>query len=343
MSSFFTTGYGQVLIVFAILFLTHIITRLIRKLLNFYFEKHNKRHQSRVSLTQQALVRHFIGFIIYLLGIGVAIYTVPSLRSLSISLFAGAGVLAIIVGFASREAFSNIVSGIFIGIFIPFRVGDIISLKDDILGVVEDINMRHTTLRTFENKRVIIPNMVMNDAIITNFSINDEQMCRFVDFDISYDSDIDLAMKIMQEQAEKHPYCLDIRTGDQKKQQVPKVTVRVIKLGEHYIRLRAWVWAANPSEAFVLGCDLNKSIKEEFDAQGVEIPFPYRTMVMKKDLPKAKKLSAKQKKAVQKRFANALSPIPKAVEDDSVQKHETLLNKLANIKQSLSSNSQKEK
>ena len=206
--------------------------------------------------------------------------------SLSVSLFAGAGILAVVIGFASQHAFANIVSGIFIVIFKPFRVGDRITIGTDVRGVVEDINLRHTIIRNFENKRIIVPNSIISNEKIENASIGDEKICRFVEFGISYDSNIDKAMKIMEKEALKHPLHIDNRSDEEKEKNDPIVRVRVIGFADSSVNLRAWVWAKDSPDAFTLGCDLNKSIKERFDKEGIEIPFPYRTIVYKKDLQK---------------------------------------------------------
>ena len=60
--------------------------------------------------------------------------------------------------------------------------------------------------------------------------------------------------------------------------------VRVISLGEYSVNLRAWAWAINSPEGFEMACDLNESIKKRFDAEGIEIPFPYRTLVHKNQM-----------------------------------------------------------
>ena len=79
----------------------------------------------------------------------------------------------------------------------------------------------------------------------------------------------------------KHKYFFDNRTKEEKKSNEPAVPVRVLGFGDSSVNLRAWVWAHNPSEAFRMGCDLNESIKERFDKERIEIPFPHRTLVYK--------------------------------------------------------------
>ena len=275
-------GSKKLIIAGIIILCTIIFQKIIIKLISNSFKKSSK--YLNVEETRYRFFKHFISALIYLVGFGFAIYSVPSLRTLSVSMFAGAGILAIIVGFASQQAFANMVSGIFIVIFKPFRVGDRITIGTDLRGIVEDINLRHTIIRNFENKRIIVPNSIISIEKIENASIGDEKICKFVEFGISYDSNIDKAMKIMQKEALKHPLHIDNRSPEDKKKKEPIVRVRVIGLGDHSVNLRLWVWTKDSADAFVLGCDLNKSIKEQFDKEGIEIPFPYRTIVYKKDI-----------------------------------------------------------
>ena len=147
--------------------------------------------------------------------------------------------------------------------------------------MVEEISLRHTVIRTFENKRIIIPNSIMGNSIIENSNYKDTKICRFVEFPISYDSDMDKAMKIMREEAQKHPLHIDNRTVAEKKADEPVVQVRVLGFGESSVNLRAWVWTKDPADAFVLGTDLNRTIKKRFDKAGIEIPYPHRTIIEK--------------------------------------------------------------
>ena len=270
-----------------VIMLTVIIERIVKFILDRIMAKHSKRLKVNDN-TRFRLMSHFISALVYLIGAGIAIYSIPALEKLSISLFASAGVIAIVVGFAAQKAFADIIAGIFIAMFQPFRIGDIIKFQDKI-GEVEDINLRHTTIRNFENRRYIVPNAIISDEVIENFNINEEKTCRYVEIGISYDSDIDKAMDIIQDEAIKHRYFIDNRTEEDINEGIPPVIVRVLGFGDSSVNLRGWVWAENPGKAFRMGCDLNKSIKERFDKEGIEIPFPYRTIVYKNDILTAKK------------------------------------------------------
>lgn len=244
----------------------------------------------KVDPTRYSFLKNASTFIIFSLAAFLIIYSVPELRSLGTTLFASAGIVAAVLAFASQQAMSNIISGIFIVIFKPFRVGDVIETDAGRMGTVEDITLRHTVIRDFQNQRIIIPNTVISNQTIINSNITDERIRRHIFFDISYDSDIDLAFRIIREEAEGHPLCIDGRTEEELALGMPKVRCRVMGFGDSSVNLRADVWAANLRDAAEVRAFLYKQVKERFDAEGIEIPFPYRTIVYKTDLkPNAKK------------------------------------------------------
>ena len=216
--------------------------------------------------------------LIYVTGISLAIWNIPSLRHVAQSLLASAGILAIVIGFASQQALGNIISGIFLVIFKPYRINDRITVKDTLSGIVEDINLRHTIIRNFENQRIVIPNAIISNEVLVNSNYNDDKVCRFVEVGISYSSDIDKAKEIIAEEITNHPNNIDVRTAEEVESGVPRVTVKVLTLAESSVNLRGWAWAADPAGGFVMQCDVLESIKKRFDREGIVIPFPQRTI-----------------------------------------------------------------
>lgn len=232
--------------------------------------------------TKFVFLKNSVSFIIFTTALIIIFLITPELNNLGKGLFAGAGILAATIGFASQKAFSNILSGIFILIFKPFSVRDTIELKSDLLkGVVEEITLRHTLIRDYENRRIIIPNSLISETTIINSSIVDEKIKKHLEFGISYDSDIDLAKQIIEDEILKHPLFLDYRPEEEIEKTKPSVTIRVVALADFSIQIRAYVWAASNDDAFVIQCDVFESVKKRFDKEGIEIPFPYRTIVFK--------------------------------------------------------------
>ena len=230
--------------------------------------------------TNYKFLRHAFRALIYMVGISIAIYSMPSLRVLASSMLAGAGVLAVAIGFASQHALSNIISGIFIVIFKPFRINDRLQISNQ-NGVVEDITLRHTVIRDFENRRIIIPNAKISDEVIVNADFGDNKICKWIDVGISYDSNLELAKLIIKDEISKHPLSIDVRTPMEMESGAELVNVKVINLGDSSVDIRAWAWANNSTDAYNMKCDLLESIKLRFDKEGLEIPFPHRTLVYK--------------------------------------------------------------
>ena len=155
-----------------------------------------------------AFLKNAVEFVIYIIAFIVIFNAIPTLKDYGAALFAGAGVLAAIVGFASQSAFSNIISGIFIVMFRPFSVGDRVKIGQLYQGDVEDITLRHTIIKDFENRRIVIPNSVMNSETIINSTMDEEKVCMFIEIGITFDSDVELASTIMADEAAKHPKCI---------------------------------------------------------------------------------------------------------------------------------------
>ncbi|HRI79990.1 MAG TPA: mechanosensitive ion channel family protein [Cyclobacteriaceae bacterium] len=230
----------------------------------------------KVDPTRYNFFKNAIDFLILLIAIIIIFRSIPTLRTFGNTILTGAGILAAIVGFASQSAFSNIISGFFLVIFRPFSVGDRVKIGQLYQGDVEDITLRHTVIKDFENKRIVIPNTVISNEVIINSTITDEKVCMFVELVISFESDIDKAQKIIQDEALKHPNCIDNRNELELAKGDHQVMVRVMGFTETGTQLRAYAWAENPNSGFDLKCDLLKSIKLRFDKEGIEMAMPLR-------------------------------------------------------------------
>ncbi len=245
--------------------LSTIIHKILNKIVRNYSDK------LKADPTNFSFINNSVSFIIYSLAILFIFIKIPFLKQMGTALFAGAGVLAAIIGFASQKAFSNIISGVFILIFKPFRVDDAIQISGGKTGVVEEITLRHTTLRDYQNQRIIVPNSVISEDTITNSHLIDERINKHIEIDISIDSDIDTAIAIIQEEVLKHPLFMDGRTNEDIKHNEPLVIVRLIAITDYSLKLRANVWANNNAEGFIIKCDLLRSLKYHFDKKGIKI------------------------------------------------------------------------
>ncbi|WP_058995187.1 mechanosensitive ion channel family protein [Haloarcula sp. CBA1127] len=184
----------------------------------------------------------------------------------SLATIAAAATLAI--GFAMQDVLQNFVAGVFIYTDKPFRIGDWIEW-DGNSGVVEDISLRVTRVRTFDNELLTVPNSNLTDGVIKNPVAKDQLRLKFV-FGIDYDDDIDEATEIILDEARAHPEIMDD----------PEPSVRLVELGDSSVGLQSRIWIKNPSRSdFVkTRAEYVKSVKQRFDAEDINMPYPNRTI-----------------------------------------------------------------
>jgi small-conductance mechanosensitive channel len=186
----------------------------------------------------------------------------------SLATIAAAATLAI--GFAMQDVLKNFVAGIFVFVERPFRIGDWIEWDNgDYAGVVEDISLRVTRVRTFDNELLTVPNSALTDSVVKNPVDADTLRLKF-DFGIGYDDDVEAATDIILEEARAHAGIMDD----------PEPSVRLTELGDSDVALQSRIWIANPSRAdFVkVRGEYVKAVKEGFDEAGIDIPYPHRTL-----------------------------------------------------------------
>lgn len=272
-------------IIFGIkLVVIYLIVRILTAIAKYLF-RHTMRKQAEkgMDVTKVMFLKQIVVTAIYIIGCATFLSLIPGMEKISNSILASAGILAMAVGLASQEALSNIVGGLFIIFTRPFKVGDFIKVDDEVVGTVIEITLRHTILRNVENRMILIPNSKINSATIINSSYGDSSTCAFIDIGVSYDTNLDQAIEVMREEIMKHKLLIDHRTGEEKKVGVPEVVIRVINLGDSAITLRAWAWASTATDATIMKYDLFKSIKERFDKEKIEIPYPYFNQIVKNE------------------------------------------------------------
>ena len=261
----------------------YLFIRIILYVINLLYKRNQARtDRKKMDETSAKFITRIATTIVYILGVASILSLIPALEKIGTSILASAGILAMAVGLASQEALSNFVGGIFIIIGKPFKIGDFVELDAGVAGTVTEITLRHTVIRNAENRRIIIPNSTVNTSVITNSHIGESDTCAFVEVGVAYTENLDRCISVMRDEVEKHPYLEDHRTPAEKDNGTDKVIIRVMALGDSAITLRAFAWAKTPAEASVMKHDLLKAIKERFDKENIEIPYPYYNHIIKK-------------------------------------------------------------
>jgi small-conductance mechanosensitive channel len=219
------------------------------------------------------LLARFAGFIVFATAIVIAL----DLLGVNVMPFiAGAGVAGVAIGFAAKDTLSNLIAGILLIIDRPFEVGDRIEVwraptKSSTWGDVIDIGLRATKIRTTDNIVIIIPNNEIMLRDIINYTTITEKIRVRIDIGIAYDAEMQKAKDIMLQAADS--------VGWVAKDPPPKVVVR--NFGESSVDLQLRVWIENPRKRMDTISYITDKVKELFDEQGVEIPYPKRDIYIK--------------------------------------------------------------
>ncbi|WP_053949050.1 mechanosensitive ion channel family protein [Halolamina sediminis] len=184
------------------------------------------------------------------------------------------GALALALGFAAQDLVGNFVAGVFIIKDKPFEVGDWIEWNDN-SGRVEQIDLRVSTVRTFDNERITVPNSELANNAITNPVAYETLRQKFV-FGIGYDDDIELAREAIVEEIT----AVDGVLTD------PEVTTRVTELGDSAVGIQARFWIDDPDRGdyVAVRSEAVKAVKERFDDEGIDMPYVHRQLVGEVDV-----------------------------------------------------------
>ncbi len=195
----------------------------------------------------------FIGIMIALSQLGLSLGP----------LLTGLGIAGFIVGFALQDSLSNFASGLMILFYRPFDVGDTIE-AGGARGRVNNMTLVNTTILTFDNQRLVIPNNKIWQDVIINVTYQTQRRID-MEFGITYSQNIDEVFEVL----------LKVVNADDRVLSDPEADVKVGSFGDSSVNIlcRPWVKTADYWEVY---WDLNKQVKDAFDEHGIEIPFPQR-------------------------------------------------------------------
>ena len=186
-----------------------------------------------------------------------------------LSVFGGA--VGVGLGLGLQKIASNYVSGYIILLDQSIRIGDMISV-DKYVGSVSTINTRYTVLKALDGTEAIIPNETLLAQPVLNQSLTSKRVRIAVQVSVAYDSDLDAVKGILRGVADAHPRVL----------KEPEPLVFLVKFGDSGIDLELGFWINDPEGGLLnVKSDLNFALLREFRAQGVEIPYPQREVLLR--------------------------------------------------------------
>ena len=221
-------------------------------------------HKAMGRLVIPALLADFlvksVRWVVMIIGI---IWALSALEVSIAPLLALVGAAGFIIAFAMQDSLSNFASGLMILFFRPFDTGDVVD-AGGVSGKVSSMNLVSTTIRTFDNKLMVVPNSKIWSDVITNATGVTERRVD-MEFGIGYDDDVDQAQQILEEIVAAHPKVL----------KDPAPTIRMSALADSSVNFICRPWAT-PADYWDVYWDITREVKKRFDASGIGIPFPQR-------------------------------------------------------------------
>ncbi len=213
----------------------------------------------------------FTGNLVY--GILMVVVILAVLSQIGIqthSFIAIIGAAGLAIGFALQGSLANFAAGVMLIVFRPFKVGDFVQAAGE-GGIVEEISLFTTQMRTPDNKTIIIPNAGITGGNITNFSAKETRRVDLL-IGVSYNDDLKKVKEVLA----------DILEKDERILRDPAWTIGVVALADSSIdfAVRPWVKAADYWGVYF---DTLQAVKERFDAEGISIPFPQRDIHVYRD------------------------------------------------------------
>lgn len=253
--------------------LPNIILAAVILVLGFLAAKVVRKFSLRMisKMSHSVTLNNLFASVIYFIFIGIVLFTALSVLKLDkavTSILAGAGILGLALAFAFQDIAANFISGIFISFRKPLQVGDIVKIKD-YMGKVVEVNLRDTMLSTFEGQTVIIPNKDVFQNPIENYSYLKKR--RFdLSIGVSYGEDLERVRQIT----------LDAVKGIEEISETLETTLFFHEFGDSSINftIRMWIDTAEQPVYKKVGSEAIIRIKKAYDANGIMIPFPIRTL-----------------------------------------------------------------
>ncbi|MCB1232598.1 MAG: mechanosensitive ion channel [Verrucomicrobiae bacterium] len=207
------------------------------------------------------LINFVLSILSWILFLVVLVATLDQLQVDTTSFIALLGAAGLAVGLALKDSLQNFASGVMLILFRPFKAGDFVS-AGGAEGVVEEIRIFSTTMRTPDNREVVVPNGDIFTSVIIN---NNARETRRIDFviGIGYDDDLRLAKQTLEQ----------VVTADERVLQDPVPFIAVGELGGSSVDILVRPWVKT-SDYFATKCDLTERIKLALDEAGVSIPYP---------------------------------------------------------------------
>ncbi len=263
------TNLGTVTLTWATQITPRLVTALIILVIGYYIAGWAARGarglMTRANHSDMTMVPVVSAVVRYGILIIVVVAALGQLGVQTTSVLTVLGAAGLAIGLALQGTLSNIAAGIMLLWLRPFRVGDYIEIAT-VAGTVEEINLFHSRLRTWDGIYKFVPNSQLWNTTLTNYSRNRTRLV-LIEFGIAYEDDIATGRKVLTEHAKAHPDVLDD----------PPVAVVPLSLGDSSVVLQLRAWSTT-SRFWDTRWDLTQGGKKALEDAGITIPFPQRVL-----------------------------------------------------------------
>lgn len=234
----------------------------------------NKREITAVSKGFKPLIKRVVQIIIWIISLAI-ILTEWGINILPI--LGGLGIAGLAVSLAAQDSLKNFFGGLSIAADKALKIGDMVALpKQGITGVVYDIGLRSTKIKTWDNDVIVIPNGELSVSLIQNYNLPDLSIRVVVPFSVEYGSDVDKVRDVVLKEIKKVPDCLD----------EPEPVVLFLSMKDYYLDFSARFWVDNISKRFNAQLEAVDRIYKALRRENIGIPFPTRTVYLKENVQK---------------------------------------------------------
>jgi small-conductance mechanosensitive channel len=252
------------------------VSRFVSQLLKIFEKKVVSKTETKLDDTVLPLVNRFVQFLF--IGIGV-ISALTYLKWDLTAALGGAGIAGLALSFAAKDALSNLIAGVLLVLDRPFEVGDRIEIwqapiDSSSWGDVVAIGLRATTIRTPDNLIIVIPNAVIMQRDIINYTASGEHIRLRIPIGIGYDSDTELAKQLI----------LEVAANIEGIEADPAPVVILRSFNDSAVGLEARVWVTDARNRRNIQDQMTENIKRAFEANGIEIPFPKRDLYIRTEV-----------------------------------------------------------
>jgi len=271
---------------------TYMLTRVTKRIIRYWSE------EGRISPHQRELAHHLVQMSLFLL---VSLFIFGLFGVAPADLFLGAGVLGVVLGLAARKTLANVLSGMIILFGRPFEAGDWITIGDR-EGIVTDITVFNTQVRTFNEEHLLIPNDIITDQEVINYS-KTERLRLTTEVGIDYEDDVSEAATIAKRSMESCDAVVDS----------PNPDVVLESFGDSSVVLRLRYWIDRPTIQRKLSAqnEVIEAVKSAFEAEDIKIPFPQRELMGREETD-GLEVATTGDGAADERFERAVRPVSEA-------------------------------